>query len=148
MPAAPQGSLIVALSAPRRRYLVRLGISMAVYVVALIAGKYLVEREIVAGPVTVWLLALLPGLAVVGAFASIGLLIVETKDEFIRMLLVRQVLYATGITLSLATVWGFLEMYRLVEHVEAFWIAVIWLFSFGLSGLINKLTLGSWGEWM
>lgn len=138
----------MTLSAPRRRYLIRLGISMAIYVAALFAGKYLVEREIVVGPVAVWLLALLPGLAVVSAFAAIGLLIVETKDEFIRMLLVRQVLYATGITLSLATVWGFLEMYQLVEHVETFWIAVIWLFSFGFSGLINKLTLGSWEEWM
>lgn len=135
------------LTVPRRRYLARLGISMAIYVAALFAGKYAVKKELVEGPL-LWVLALLPALAIIGAFYAIGMLIVETKDEFVRMLLVRQVLYGTGIALSLATGWGFLENFGLVGHIDAYWIAVLWLGAFGLSGLINRLTLGAWGEWM
>lgn len=135
----------MALSAPRRRYLVRLGISMAVYIVSLFGAKLWVSSGEVDGPL-MWILGLVPGLAVVGAFYAIGMLIVETKDEFVRMLLVRQVLYGTGITMSFFTVWGFLESFGLVAHIEAYWVAVMWLFSFGLSGAINRVTLGAWGE--
>ena len=135
----------MALSTPRRRYLLRLGISMAIYLVTLFTGKYLVNNELADGPV-IWMLGLLSGFAIIGAFYAIGMLIVETKDEFVRMLIVRQVLYGTGIALSLATMWGFLENFGLVEHVEAFWIAVIWFFGFGIGALFNRIKYGASGE--
>ena len=118
---------------------------MAIYLVTLFAGKYLVKNELTDGPV-IWMLGLLPGLAVIGVFYAIGMLIVETKDEFVRMLIVRQVLYGTGIALSLATMWGFLENFGLVEHIEAFWIAVLWFFGFGIGALINRIKYGTSGE--
>ena len=136
---------MVGQASPRRRYLWRLGISMSIYVVSLFVGKMLVKHDAVDGA-ALWSLALLPGLSVVGAFYAIAMLIIEQKDEFVRMLIVRQVLYATGIALSLTTVWGFLENFGLVNHVEGYWVAILWFFGFAVGGLINRLTLGSWGE--
>ncbi len=92
---------------------------MAVYVASLFVAKYLISRNLVDGPV-VWVLGLLPGLAVIGAFYAIAMLMVEQKDEFIRMLIVRKTLIGTAIALSLATVWGFLENFGLVSHVDAY----------------------------
>jgi hypothetical protein len=135
----------MALSRPTRRYTIRLGVSMTVYIVSLFVAVYLVRHGRVAGPI-LWPLALLPGLAIVGAFYAIGMLIVETTDEFIRMLLVRQVLYATVMAMSLATIWGFLENFDLVAHIPAFYWAIAWFLGFGVGGFINRLTLGTSGQ--
>jgi DNA-binding XRE family transcriptional regulator len=140
-PAAQEASLTMAMSSPRRRYLMRLGISMALYVPSLFVAKYLISRNLAEGPV-VWLLGLIPGLAVLGAFYAIAMLIIEQKDEFIRMLLVRQTLIGTAIALSISTVWGFLENFGLVSHVDSYWIAVIWFLGFGFGGFINRVSHG------
>lgn len=134
-----------ARSMAQRRYLRRMAVAAAFYVATLFAGNYLIDHAGVTGPV-VWLLALLPGLGVLGFIAAIGLLIVEEEDEFLRLLIVRQTLIATGIALSAATVWGFFEEFGLVAHVEAFWWAVIWFFGFGIGGAVNRVTMGAWGE--
>ena len=132
-------------SEAQRAYLKRMGISMGCYLISLFAGIYLVSREMVDGPV-VWLLALLPGLSIVGAFYAIGRLIIETKDEFIRMLLVRQSLIATGFALSVATIWGFLEHFELVEHIDAYWVAIVWFFGFFIGAASNRISYGAWGQ--
>ncbi len=136
---------MAASSAPGRRYMVRLSISMVIYLVSLFAGEYLVSNKLIDGPL-VWVFGFLPGLAIIGAFYAIAMLIVETTDEFIRMLIVRQVLFGTGFAISIATVWGFLENYELVPHVDAYWVAILWFFGFGVGGFINKLTMGAWGQ--
>jgi hypothetical protein len=135
----------MAMPSSVRRYMVRLGISMTVYVVSLLVAVYLVNQRQVTGPI-LWPLALLPGAAIVGAFYAIGMLIVETTDEFVRMLLVRQVLYATVIALSLATIWGFLENFELVPHIAAFYWAIVWFAGFGVGAVINRLTVGASGQ--
>ena len=128
-----------------RRYSVRLGIAMTIYVVSLFVAVYLVGHHRVEGPLA-WALALLPGLAIVGAFYAIGMLIVETTDEFVRMLMVRQVLYASGIAMAAASIWGFLENFALVPHIPAFYWAIAWFLGFGIGGIINRLTLGTSGR--
>lgn len=135
---------MVAVATPQRRYLVRLGIAMSLYLVTLFAATYLVERGLIDGA-ALWLAAALPGVAMVGAFYAIGMLIVELKDEFVRMLLVRQVLYASGLTMAAASVWGFLENFGLVAHLPAFYWAIVWFAGFGLGAAINRLTLGASG---
>jgi hypothetical protein len=37
--------------------------------------------------------------------------------------------------------WGFLENFDLVPHVDAFYIAPLWFFGLGLGSLYNWLTL-------
>lgn len=90
-------------------------------------------------------LSVLPGLAVVGIFWAIGRLIVEEQDEFLRMLIVRQALIATGFALGAATIWGFLEVGGVVPHLDAYWVAVVWFFGQFIGAASNRITYGSWG---
>src|SRR6478735_10135436 len=126
----------MAMPTPARRYSIRIGVSMTFYVISLFVAIYLVEHRHVAGPV-LWPLALLPAVGILGAFYAVGMLIIETSDEFVRMLLVRQVLYASAIAMVLATVWGFLENFELVPHIPAFYWAIAWFLGFGIGGFIN-----------
>ncbi len=129
----------------QRRYVVRIAISMAAYLVTLALAIRLVRDGTLVGPLA-WVLAFLPGLSVAGVFWAVGRLLIEETDEFVRMLLVRQVLIATAITLSAATVYGFLENFGLVGHIDAFYIAILWFVGLGVGALVNKLTLGTTGS--
>ena len=128
----------------QRRYVLRIAISMAFYLVFLTVALRFVGSGRVTGPLA-YLLGALPGVAVIGVFWAIGRLLVEETDEYQRMLLVRQTLVATAFSLSIATVWGFLENVGLVPHVDAFYIAILWFAGLGVGGLVNRLTLGDGG---
>ena len=128
----------------QRRYVLRIAISMAFYLVFLTVALRFVGSGRVTGPLA-YLLGALPGVAVIGVFWAIGRLLVEETDEYQRMLLVRQTLVATAFSLSIATVWGFLENVGLVPHVDAFYIAILWFAGLGVGGLVNRLTLGEGG---
>ncbi|MBT8098966.1 MAG: hypothetical protein KJO82_04410 [Gammaproteobacteria bacterium] len=132
-------------SQPNRRFLVRLGISVTVLVVSVVAARHFIGQGLVGGPL-VWVLALIPGLAMVGIFYAYGMLILEQKDEFIRMLVIRQLIIATGVALSFATIWGFLEQFGVVAHIYSYYVAIAWIVGFGFGGLVNRITHGAWGE--
>lgn len=89
-----------------------------------------------------YLVAVLPALPVIGIFAAIGRYLVEEQDEYVRMLMVRQTLYASAFSLSVATVWGFLDNFGLVGHADGYWVVVLWFVGLGLGGFYNRLTLG------
>ena len=91
-----------------------------------------------------YIVAILPALPIIGIFTAIGRYLIEEQDEYVRMLMVRQTLWA-GFALSAATIWGFLESFGLAGHVDAYYIAVAWFFGLGIGGVINKLTLGEGG---
>jgi hypothetical protein len=90
--------------------------------------------------------AILPALPIIGIFAAMGRYLVDEQDEFVRMMMVRQTLWASGFALSIATIWGFLESFDLVDHVDSYYVAVIWFGGLGLGACINKLTFGSSGR--
>ena len=92
-----------------------------------------------------YFVAILPALPIIGIFGAIGRYLVEEQDEYVRMLMVRQTLWASAFTLSIATAWGFLDNFGLVGHVDGYWIVVLWYTGLGLGGLYNKLTLGAGG---
>lgn len=128
-----------------RRYNIRVIWLSLLYAIFLIAAIYGFKHELVPGPVK-YLVAVLPALPIIGIFGAIGRYLVEEGDEYVRMLMVRQTLWASGLTLSAATIWGFLDNFGLVGHVDGYWIAVVWFFGLGLGGLYNRLTLGSSGR--
>ena len=90
--------------------------------------------------------AILPALPIVGIFVAMGRYLVDEQDEFIRMMMVRQTLWASGFALSVATIWGFLESFELVDHVDSYYVAVLWFGGLGLGACINKLTFGTSGR--
>ncbi|AWW73345.1 hypothetical protein CD351_02765 [Erythrobacter sp. KY5] len=128
-----------------KRYLTRLAITMAFYLITLFMAEHFIEDMGVTGPLAV-LLALLPGLSFAGVIWIFGALIVEEQDEFYRMLYVRQGLIATGVAFTLAAVWGFLETYKIVEPVAAFWWPTLWCVGIAIGAVANKLKYGTFGE--
>lgn len=128
----------------QKRYIKRVAISTSFY----LAAFALMTFSIADGdpPFALRaLLAILPGLAIIGIFWAIGRLIIEEQDEFMRMLIVRQSLVATGFALSAASIWGFLEAADVVPHLDAYWVAVAWFFGLGLGAIMNRIQYGTWG---
>lgn len=114
------------------------------YAAFLIAAVYGFKHKLVTDPLA-YVVALLPAVPIIGLFGAMGRYLVEERDEYARMLMVRQTLWASGFALSAATVWGFLENFDLVGHVDGYYIVVAWYFGLGLGGIVNKLTLGEGG---
>ena len=132
-------------SLAQRTYLKR----MAAVAVFYLAAVFLASSVVDEGDPVTWLtivVAILPGLGVVGFFWAMGRLMVEEQDEFIRMLITRQALIATGLALSLASVWGFLETYDVAPHVDAYWWAIAFFFGIGVGAVVNKIQYGTTGE--
>ncbi len=125
----------------QRRYDVRVIVLSLLYAVFLIAAVYGFKHHLITGPF-VWVAGVLPALPIIGIFACIGLYLIEETDEYVRMMTVRQTLWASGFSLSIATIWGFLESFDLVGHVPVYWVSVLWFAGLGLGRLVNKLTMG------
>lgn len=119
-----------ALSRLRRLFVV----SMIAYAVLVVVAVSLFRTGDPAAPVAV-ALAIAPALPVVGMVFAITRYLVEETDEYLRMLMVRRMIVATCIALSFATVLGFLENFRQIGAVPAFWVAVVWFASLGLADL-------------
>lgn len=128
-----------------RRYLVRIALAMVLYLASLFAAEVLIEDRGLSGW-PAYALAALPGLAFAAVFWIFVRLIVEERDEFVRMLYVRQMLVATGIALTAAAVWGFVETYLPVPHVAAFWWPTLWALGTGVGAIYNKITMGASGQ--
>jgi hypothetical protein len=114
------------------------------YVAFLLPAVYGFKHQLVPQPF-VYLVAILPALPIIGIFAALGRYLVEEQDEYVRMLMVRQILWASGLTLSIATAWGFLDNFGLVGHADGYWLIAIWFAGLGIGGIVNKLTLGDGG---
>lgn len=112
-----------------------------IYALMLVGAAYLFNRHLVVGASAV-VAGILPALPIVGIFVAIGYYLIEERDEYLRMLKVRETLWASGFALSVATIWGFLESFDIVGHVEAFYVAVLWFGGLGLGACANKLTFG------
>lgn len=140
---APGGSC-VGKGAAQKRYVKRIALFTALYLLSFGVLTFVTAESEPAFALRS-VLAVLPGLAVIGIFWAVGRLIVEEQDEFIRMLVVRQSLIATGLALSAATVWGFLESADVAPHLDAYWVAVAWFLGLFVGGLSNRIEYGSWG---
>lgn len=126
-------------SKARSRYNKAVLLCSAGYACALIGGELYFRNHPGAHGPTAYFAAVVPALLIVAVFFLIGRYLVEEKDEYQRMLMVRQSLVASGFALSVATIWGFLESFGLVAHVEAFYVAVLWFGGLGLGQCVNRL---------
>jgi hypothetical protein len=117
---------------------------MLAYAVFLIAATYCFKFQLISG-ILAYVVGALPALPIIGLFVSIGRYLVEEQDEYVRMLMVRQTLWASGFALSLATVWGFLDSFELVGHADGYYVVIAWFFGLGVGGCVNKYTLGDGG---
>jgi xanthosine utilization system XapX-like protein len=114
------------------------------YATLLIGAVLALKYHLVSGVMT-YAIAILPAVPVIGIIGAIGLYLAEEQDEYVRMLMVRQTLWASGFALSAATIWGFLESFELIGRVDGYYVVIVWFFGLGVGGVINKLTLGDGG---
>jgi drug/metabolite transporter (DMT)-like permease len=124
-------------NAAKRRYNARvLGLSLA-YAGALFGVSFVFRDDPPAGPVA-WALALLPALPLVGIFLAMGRYLIEEGDEYLRSVMIRQSLIATGFMLIVTTCWGFLQSFDQVPRVDFYWAAIVWFAGLGLGGCANR----------
>lgn len=120
-----------------RRYVARLLATMTLYVVLLAIVQRAAPLDHMRGLARQGLAAL-PGLPIAAVFWLLGRYIVEIRDEYQRLLEVRKALIATGITMTIVSIWGFEEMLAGAPHLPAFYIPLIWFGSFGVGECINR----------
>ena len=103
-----------------RRYQYRLLPTMLVYVLFTFIAKWSFDHLHPTG-LTVYLLALLPALPLVGSIAIVGLYIAEESDEFERSILIQSMLWGFAAALAIGSVWGSLEQFANAPHRSAFY---------------------------
>lgn len=126
-------------------YLRRFFPTMALYVVLVWASPYAILATGVTGPL-LWVIAILPALPLMAVFWIIGRLLIELRDEYIRMLQIRQALVATGFAMSAASGWGFLEIYAHAPHLPLFTVPILWFAGLFIGSLVNIVLERRMGE--
>ena len=101
------------------------------YVVALFFAVTVFNSYAPTGALA-WAIAILPALPILYFIWSLGRYLIDESDEYLKMQQVANALFATGLLLTVATFWGFLETFELVPHVPG-WAAIpIWAIGLGL----------------
>lgn len=121
-----------------RRYSFRIIGFGLVYAALLVGAITVMKQPWAPSGIGAWPIAILPALPIVGMIWTIGRLIVEADDEYQRLLFVKQTLLATGLTLAIATIWGFLENFDLVVDVPGYHVTVVWFAMIGISAPIVR----------
>lgn len=128
------GNVSPAIIAYNRRMLIW---SFA-YVIALFLAVSVHSQLKPTGPM-LWAIAVLPAFPILYFVWALGRYLVEETDEYIRMKHVLAALFATGLLLVLATVWGFLETFDVAPHVPA-WAAIpVWAIGLGIGSAWSKV---------
>lgn len=118
-----------------RTYFRRFGAAMTAYIALIVFDGFYFWYVHPTGPVA-YVLAVLPGLAIIGQIVAVGLFLRDETDEFQRNLFVETLLWGLGGVLSVASVWGVLETYTHVPHLQPMWIFPIFWFFVGISSPI------------
>jgi len=122
-----------AMKAYNRRVLIA---SMS-YVVALLGGMGIVRYYEPPALVRI-VIAMIVALPVIFLIRAMALLLRDETDEYLRARLVEQSLIATGILLTAATLYGFLNAFDLAPRIDA-WAAVpLWAVGLGIGRLFRK----------
>jgi hypothetical protein len=121
------------------RYMKRLIWLMVAYVALLMTASF-TFRAAPPNGLAAWGLAIMPALPILGVFWAIFRLLVEETDEYIRHLLVRQVLFATGFCLCVMTVWEFLQNFEVLPAgTGGFGTTFVWFLGLGLGAVGNAV---------
>jgi len=112
---------------------------MVAYLVLIFGASYAFRDPGLTGPLA-WAIAIAvaPALPIVAVIAIMGLYIKEETDEFQRRILIESMLWGFGVTLTVTTVSGFLEMYVHTPGLQSFWAFPIFCLAMGVSQLFVR----------
>lgn len=136
---ARQSDSTACASPAARRYNTRLITLSFAYVFGLMVAMYFYREKEVTDGLAAALLALLPAIPTLGMIWAMARYVLEEQDEYLRARMVRAAMMATGLLLSIATFWGFMELFGVLPHVEAWWAFPTWAIALGLSQFWNKV---------
>ncbi|HTN41575.1 MAG TPA: hypothetical protein VLZ84_10515, partial [Asticcacaulis sp.] len=122
------------LKSPGARYTIGMTIWMVLYVAALFGSITLIQSQAPTGPL-LYVLAVLPALPIGGTILTF-LDYIERVDEYLRAILVRRFIIATGLTLFICTAWGFLENNAGAHQVSLYLVYPLFWGLFGATSLI------------
>jgi hypothetical protein len=126
------GCMLNASSPAARRYFRRVAFSFLFYTLFIVAAVLAFTRHHPSGAFA-YALAVLPALPIIAMMAAFGFYLRDEKDELQRAIGVEALLWSIGATLSLTTIWGFLENFVKAPHLELIWIyPIFWIF-FGIA---------------
>jgi hypothetical protein len=112
---------------------------MGAYILALFAMKGWFESPWPPTGTWLYVAAVVPALPILAAIVVVGRYLVEETDEYQRTLLVRAMLWATGATLAVTTIWGFLESFAHVRPAWAGFPFMLFCIALGVAQVVGKL---------
>ena len=120
-----------------KSYTTRMMVVMTLYVFFIYLAVYEFRHAHLTGWVT-YPLAALPAIPAIAIFVIAGIYLAEEKDEFQRNVFIQAMLWGCGITLSFATLWGFLDLFAGMPHFDIYLLFPIFWGVMGVaSGLIK-----------
>lgn len=121
-----------------RRYTNRFLIAMGFYCAFLVTAVWAFKHSHPAGPLA-YLLAVLPSIPIVATIVIVGVYLAEEKDEFVRNLFIQAAVWGIGATLTVTSVWGFLELFVPVTHLDLYLVFPMFWFFVGISSGLLRL---------
>ncbi len=117
-------------SSAHKRYAIRTIAFMSGYVAVNVAAIFGAFDDITSS-VAAWGLALTVSAPVIGQiWATLSLM--RESDEFVRAVVAKQFILASGLAMAVASVWGFGESYAAAPHIPAWMIYPLFWGCFGL----------------
>lgn len=128
-----------------RRYRRRSMLGAAAYIATTAAATVFIPDNAPpsAGPIA---LSIIAGAGVLVWIWATARYLVEIDDEYVRMLQVRGMLVATGVTLGVTSMWGMVELFTTAPRMPVFFVFPLWCVGLMVGGLVNKLKMGDAGE--
>jgi hypothetical protein len=132
-------------SPAHRRYTRRSLAGSAIYIAGVAIATLLIPDDAPAtvGPIA---LAIVAGSGVLVWIWALSRYLVELEDEYLRMLQIRGMLVATGVTLGVTSMWGLVELFTTAPRLPVFFVYPLWCLGLLVGAFFNKRTVGDTGE--
>lgn len=124
------------MSQAARNYTKRLAPAMLIFVVCVAGASYVWQGLYPKGWLA-WAVAIASAAPLMFAVRAIALRIAEETDEYLRSRLLYSHTFATHATLAACCVYGFLDLFELVPHVQLWVVFPIWALFHSLGWLLS-----------
>lgn len=116
---------------PAAKAYVRSVLLWAVVYVALVFALSSARNGQWLAPPWTWVAAWTPAIPIAGIMWSL-LTFMRDSDEYVRSLTTKRIVVALAVTQVVCSVWGFLEIYAGLQHLEMYMVVPIFWASYGL----------------
>ncbi len=121
------------------QYALGFSVCMILYVVALFASLGLITIKHPTGAL-LYATAVLPALPI-GGTIIVFLRYIDQVDEYVRGVMLKRFIVATGLTLFICTAWGFIEENASGHHFSLYLVYPLFWMMFALSSSIYRKVL-------